>query len=90
LQSEVEFLGKLSHPNLVKLLGYCWEEEHFLLVYEYMQKGSLEKHLFRSKNPTHNILILILGIEKIERTTKIYFHVFFLFKNIKNYFKIVT
>ncbi|KAL3603207.1 hypothetical protein D5086_004066 [Populus alba] len=46
-QSEVEFLGKLSHPNLVKLLGYCWEDEHFLLVYEYMQKGSLEKHLFR-------------------------------------------
>ncbi|XAR61539.1 Non-specific serine/threonine protein kinase [Bertholletia excelsa] len=45
-QSEVKFLGKFSHPNLVKLLGYCWEDNHFLLVYEYMQKGSLESHLF--------------------------------------------
>ncbi|KAK2996741.1 hypothetical protein RJ639_025443 [Escallonia herrerae] len=45
-QSEVNFLGRLSHPNLVKLLGYCWEEEELLLVYEFMQKGSLEDHLF--------------------------------------------
>ncbi|KAK9270885.1 hypothetical protein L1049_026471 [Liquidambar formosana] len=46
-QSEVKFLGKFSHPNLVRLLGYCWEDKEFLLVYEYMQKGSLENHLFR-------------------------------------------
>ncbi|KAL3845888.1 hypothetical protein ACJIZ3_003291 [Penstemon smallii] len=46
-QAEVKFLGRFSHPNLVKLLGYCWEDKQFLLVYEYMQKGSLESHLFR-------------------------------------------
>uniref|UniRef100_A0A7N0UIY0 non-specific serine/threonine protein kinase n=1 Tax=Kalanchoe fedtschenkoi TaxID=63787 RepID=A0A7N0UIY0_KALFE len=46
-QSEVNFLGRLSHPNLVKLLGYCWEDKELLLVYEYMQRGSLENHLFR-------------------------------------------
>ncbi|KAL3505497.1 hypothetical protein ACH5RR_035338 [Cinchona calisaya] len=45
--AEVEFLGKFCHPNLVKLLGYCWEDEQFLLVYEYMRRGSLESHLFR-------------------------------------------
>ncbi|KAI3447887.1 hypothetical protein Pfo_004552 [Paulownia fortunei] len=45
-QSEVNFLGRLSHPNLVKLLGYCWEDKELLLVYEFMQKGSLENHLF--------------------------------------------
>ncbi|KAK4491489.1 hypothetical protein RD792_002239 [Penstemon davidsonii] len=44
--SEVNFLGRLSHPNLVKLLGYCWENKELLLVYDYMQKGSLENHLF--------------------------------------------
>lgn len=49
LQSEVNFLGRLSHPNLVKLLGYCWEDKELLLVYEFMQKGSLENHLFGSK-----------------------------------------
>lgn len=45
-QCEVNFLGTLSHPNLVKLLGYCWEDKELLLVYEFMQKGSLENHLF--------------------------------------------
>nr|XP_043630666.1 probable serine/threonine-protein kinase PIX13 [Erigeron canadensis] len=45
-QTEVDFLGRLSHPNLVKLLGYCYEGTELLLVYEYMQKGSLENHLF--------------------------------------------
>ncbi|KAE8720094.1 putative serine/threonine-protein kinase Cx32 [Hibiscus syriacus] len=49
-QSEVNFLGRLSHPSLVKLLGYCWEDTELLLVYEFMQKGSLENHLFR-RNP---------------------------------------
>jgi serine/threonine protein kinase len=46
VQSEIHFLGRLYHPNLVKLLGYCYEETELLLVYEYMQKGSLEHHLF--------------------------------------------
>ncbi|KAI3816268.1 hypothetical protein L1987_15961 [Smallanthus sonchifolius] len=45
-QKEVKFLGKFSHPNVIKLFGYCWEKKNFLLVYEYMQKGSLDMHLF--------------------------------------------
>ncbi|KAJ0673824.1 putative protein kinase RLK-Pelle-RLCK-VIIa-2 family [Helianthus annuus] len=47
--AEVNYLGQLQHPNLVKLIGYCCEEDHRLLVYEYMASGSLEKHLFRSE-----------------------------------------
>lgn len=46
-QSEVNFLGRLSHPNLVRLLGYCWEDKELLLVYEFLARGSLENHLFR-------------------------------------------
>ncbi|XP_042019590.1 probable serine/threonine-protein kinase PIX13 isoform X2 [Salvia splendens] len=46
-EAEVDFLGRLSHPNLVKLLGYCLEDPELLLVYEFMEKGSLENHLFR-------------------------------------------
>lgn len=45
--AEVNFLGQLHHPNLVKLIGYCSEEEQRLLVYEFMPRGSLENHLFR-------------------------------------------
>lgn len=48
LQTEVVFLGQLRHPHLVKLIGYCYEDEHRLLVYEFMTKGSLENHLFKS------------------------------------------
>jgi hypothetical protein len=50
-QTEVFFLGQLRHPHLVKLIGYCYEDEHRLLVYEFMTRGSLEKHLFKSKHP---------------------------------------
>ncbi|XP_010937616.1 receptor-like cytoplasmic kinase 176 isoform X1 [Elaeis guineensis] len=45
--TEVNYLGQLSHPNLVKLIGYCLEDEQRLLVYEFMPRGSLENHLFR-------------------------------------------
>ncbi|KAL6649323.1 hypothetical protein ACP70R_013547 [Stipagrostis hirtigluma subsp. patula] len=45
--AEVIFLGQLRHPHLVKLIGYCYEDEHRLLVYEFMTRGSLEKHLFK-------------------------------------------
>ncbi|KAG8633452.1 hypothetical protein MANES_18G105900v8 [Manihot esculenta] len=44
--TEIRILGRLSHPNLVKLLGYCMENENFLLVYDFMQNGSLNYHLF--------------------------------------------
>ncbi|WCJ20523.1 Protein kinase superfamily protein [Euphorbia peplus] len=45
--AEVNYLGQFCHPNLVKLIGYCLEDEHRLLVYEFMPRGSLENHLFR-------------------------------------------
>ncbi|GMJ16027.1 PBS1-LIKE 15, SCHENGEN1 [Hibiscus trionum] len=45
--AEVILLGQLRHPHLVKLIGYCCEEEQRLLVYEFMPRGSLENHLFK-------------------------------------------
>ncbi|KAK6148751.1 hypothetical protein DH2020_016276 [Rehmannia glutinosa] len=45
--TEVVLLGQLRHPHLVKLIGYCCEDEQRLLVYEYMARGNLENHLFR-------------------------------------------
>uniref|UniRef100_A0A1D1XJW3 non-specific serine/threonine protein kinase n=1 Tax=Anthurium amnicola TaxID=1678845 RepID=A0A1D1XJW3_9ARAE len=45
--AEVNFLGELLHSNLVKLIGYCIEDDQRLLVYEFMPRGSLENHLFR-------------------------------------------
>ncbi|KAK7262465.1 hypothetical protein RJT34_30038 [Clitoria ternatea] len=45
--AEVNYLGQFCHPHLVKLIGYCFEDEDRLLVYEFMPRGSLENHLFR-------------------------------------------
>ncbi|GLT43851.1 hypothetical protein SLA2020_177810 [Shorea laevis] len=45
--AEINYLGQLYHPNLVKLIGYCLDDVHRLLVYEFMPRGSLENHLFR-------------------------------------------
>lgn len=48
--AEVRFLGLVEHPNLVKLVGYCAEDDdkgiQRLLVYEFMANRSLEDHLF--------------------------------------------
>ncbi|KAK2995952.1 hypothetical protein RJ640_003744, partial [Escallonia rubra] len=47
--NEVNFLGVVKHPNLVKLVGYCAEDDERgiqrLLVYELMHNKSLEDHL---------------------------------------------
>ncbi|CAN6827029.1 unnamed protein product [Brassica oleracea] len=47
--NEVSFLGVVNHPNLVKLVGYCADDDERgmqrLLVYELMSNKSLEDHL---------------------------------------------
>lgn len=53
--AEVHFLGLVEHPNLVKLVGYCAEDDarglQLLLVYEFMPNKSLEDHLFSKELP---------------------------------------
>ncbi|XP_040375550.1 receptor-like cytoplasmic kinase 176 isoform X2 [Rosa chinensis] len=53
---EVNCLGQLSHPNLVKLIGYCQKDDKRLLVYEFVPKGSLENHIFRRFSSCFQIL----------------------------------
>ncbi|KAI3796885.1 hypothetical protein L1987_39572 [Smallanthus sonchifolius] len=46
--SEIEVLKCAQHKNLVMLIGYCIEKE-WLLVYEFACYGSLDKHLYGTK-----------------------------------------
>ncbi|XP_076936140.1 serine/threonine-protein kinase PCRK1-like [Bidens hawaiensis] len=54
--NEVKILGVVNHPNLVKLIGYCAEDDERgiqrLLVYELMLNKSLEDHLLGRVGPT--------------------------------------
>ncbi|XP_057438301.1 serine/threonine-protein kinase PCRK1-like isoform X2 [Lotus japonicus] len=47
--TEVNVLGIVEHPNLVKLVGYCADDDERgiqrLLIYEYMPNRSVEDHL---------------------------------------------
>jgi serine/threonine protein kinase len=44
-RAEMETLGKVQHRNIVKILGYCISGPDRLLVYEYIDKGSLDQWL---------------------------------------------
>ena len=43
--AEVNTIGMLNHMYLIEMWGYCVEGKHKLLVYEYMEHGSLVENL---------------------------------------------
>ncbi|XP_047946137.1 probable LRR receptor-like serine/threonine-protein kinase At2g24230 [Salvia hispanica] len=53
---ELEYLGRIKHPNLVPLTGYCLAGEQRIAIYDYMENGNLQ-------NLLHD---LPLGIQRTE------------------------
>ncbi|XP_009609350.1 probable receptor-like protein kinase At5g24010 [Nicotiana tomentosiformis] len=47
-QTEITVLSKIRHQRLVSLIGYCDERNEMILVYEFMEKGTLREHLYSS------------------------------------------
>ncbi|KAL0311483.1 UNVERIFIED_CONTAM: G-type lectin S-receptor-like serine/threonine-protein kinase SD2-5 [Sesamum angustifolium] len=50
--AEVESIGSIHHVNLVRLVGFCAEKSHRLLVYEYMCNGSLDRWIYHRSQTT--------------------------------------
>lgn len=66
---EVEAIGRVRHKNLVRLLGYCAEGAHRMLVYEYVNNGNLEQWLHGDVGPCSPLtweirMKIILGTAK--------------------------
>ncbi|KAF8392467.1 hypothetical protein HHK36_022809 [Tetracentron sinense] len=64
--TEVRVIGQTHHKNLVRLLGFCNDDSHRLLVYDLMKNGSLSSFLFsEEERPSwdHRVEIL-LGIAR--------------------------
>ncbi|XP_028807537.1 receptor-like protein kinase THESEUS 1 [Neltuma alba] len=45
-QNEIKLLSKLSHSNLISLIGCCNEDSQMILVYEFLANGSLSGYLY--------------------------------------------
>ncbi|WVZ61789.1 hypothetical protein U9M48_011606 [Paspalum notatum var. saurae] len=72
--AEIVSIGRMQHPNLVQLLGYCRRKGELLLVYEYMPNGSLDKFLYSQESKATLNWVQRLGIIRGIASGLLYLH----------------
>ena len=62
--AEVTIIGRINHMNLIEMWGYCTEGKHRLLVYEYMEHGSVADNLSANVLDWEKRFKIIMGTAK--------------------------
>ncbi|PIA28503.1 hypothetical protein AQUCO_06900046v1 [Aquilegia coerulea] len=47
---EIEIITTLNHNNIISLIGFCFDDNKLLLVYDFLSRGSLEENLHGNKS----------------------------------------
>ena len=67
-KNEVLFLCQLHHPNLLRLIGYCFDKCEMITVYEFMENGNLGDHIYATKRheplPWKQRLQICIGVAR--------------------------
>ncbi|KAG5543584.1 hypothetical protein RHGRI_016355 [Rhododendron griersonianum] len=64
LLAELSTIGRVNHMNLIEIWGYCVEGNHRLLVYEYMERGSLAENLISGTLDWEKRFDIVVGSAK--------------------------
>ncbi|KAI7726984.1 hypothetical protein M8C21_011409 [Ambrosia artemisiifolia] len=62
--NEVASIGRISHVNIVSLLGFCSDNHKRALIYEFMPNGSLDK-VIHGHNPQSSTRLEVMKLYEI-------------------------
>uniref|UniRef100_A0A804REK3 non-specific serine/threonine protein kinase n=2 Tax=Zea mays TaxID=4577 RepID=A0A804REK3_MAIZE len=69
LEREISIVASLRHKNIVRFLGYCFQEEGRFFIYEYVLNNSLDKFWYKASSQCQKLewatwFNIILGVAR--------------------------